>query len=189
MISLHQVCCYWTKRQHSFFVFKVHHKTEFGSNLTGHGFPDPGHLDNVLEELRAQGIEEDDGLMEKWKDKQEGGDIHVRAVKWVAERTRSRGRKIWPNHENMRSRRPRTETHSLCQHLKGVQGDIWGYTRRFQASTSTEARGSLRKLRYRKKSPVEHEEAMKPAAGIMTLMVLGTKQLGTKSGQVRMNQY
>uniref|UniRef100_A0A671UL27 E3 ubiquitin-protein ligase n=1 Tax=Sparus aurata TaxID=8175 RepID=A0A671UL27_SPAAU len=44
---------------------EVHHKTEFGSNLTGHGFPDPGHLDNVLEELRAQGIEEDDGLMEK----------------------------------------------------------------------------------------------------------------------------
>ena len=46
-------------------VFKVHHKTEFGSNLTGHGFPDPGHLDNVLEELRAQGITEDDALMEK----------------------------------------------------------------------------------------------------------------------------
>jgi len=46
-------------------LFKVHHKTEFGSNLTGHGFPDPGHLDNVLEELRAQGITEEDGLMEK----------------------------------------------------------------------------------------------------------------------------
>lgn len=44
---------------------QVHHKTEFGSNLTGHGFPDPGHLDNVLEELRAQGITEDDGLVEK----------------------------------------------------------------------------------------------------------------------------
>uniref|UniRef100_A0AAX7T7N3 E3 ubiquitin-protein ligase n=1 Tax=Astatotilapia calliptera TaxID=8154 RepID=A0AAX7T7N3_ASTCA len=44
---------------------EVHHKTEFGSNLTGHGFPDPGHLDNVLEELRAQGITEDDALMEK----------------------------------------------------------------------------------------------------------------------------
>ncbi|KAF3851946.1 hypothetical protein F7725_005301 [Dissostichus mawsoni] len=47
------------------FVMYVHHKTEFGSNLTGHGFPDPGHLNNVLEELRAQGITEDDGLMEK----------------------------------------------------------------------------------------------------------------------------
>uniref|UniRef100_A0A7N6AKF6 E3 ubiquitin-protein ligase n=1 Tax=Anabas testudineus TaxID=64144 RepID=A0A7N6AKF6_ANATE len=44
---------------------EVHHKTEFGSNLTGHGFPDPGHLDNVLEELRAQGITEDDVLVEK----------------------------------------------------------------------------------------------------------------------------
>ncbi|CAN9510823.1 unnamed protein product [Ophioblennius macclurei] len=44
---------------------EVHHKTEFGSNLTGHGFPDPGHLDNVLDELRAQGITEDDQLLEK----------------------------------------------------------------------------------------------------------------------------
>ncbi|KAJ8388249.1 hypothetical protein AAFF_G00135100 [Aldrovandia affinis] len=41
---------------------EVHHKTEFGSNLTGHGYPDPGHLDNVLEELRAQGITEDESL-------------------------------------------------------------------------------------------------------------------------------
>ncbi|KAJ8269773.1 hypothetical protein COCON_G00123800 [Conger conger] len=41
---------------------EVHHKTEFGSNLTGHGYPDPGHLDNVLEELRAQGITEEEGL-------------------------------------------------------------------------------------------------------------------------------
>ncbi|KAJ8336184.1 hypothetical protein SKAU_G00395270 [Synaphobranchus kaupii] len=41
---------------------EVHHKTEFGSNLTGHGFPDPGHLDNVLGELRIQGITEDEGL-------------------------------------------------------------------------------------------------------------------------------
>uniref|UniRef100_A0A3B3SZT6 E3 ubiquitin-protein ligase n=1 Tax=Paramormyrops kingsleyae TaxID=1676925 RepID=A0A3B3SZT6_9TELE len=41
---------------------EIHHKTEFGSNLTGHGYPDPGHLDNVLEELRAQGITEEDSL-------------------------------------------------------------------------------------------------------------------------------
>ncbi|KAG7273431.1 hypothetical protein CRUP_023656 [Coryphaenoides rupestris] len=41
---------------------KVHHKTEFGSNLTGHGYPDPGHLDNVLEELKAQGITEEECL-------------------------------------------------------------------------------------------------------------------------------
>ncbi|XP_060886745.1 E3 ubiquitin-protein ligase DTX4a [Labrus mixtus] len=41
---------------------EVHHKTEFGSNLTGHGYPDPGHLDNVLEELKAQGITEEECL-------------------------------------------------------------------------------------------------------------------------------
>ncbi|KAI4879718.1 hypothetical protein NFI96_013872, partial [Prochilodus magdalenae] len=41
---------------------EVHHKTEFGSNLTGHGYPDSGHLDNVLEELRVQGITEEDCL-------------------------------------------------------------------------------------------------------------------------------
>ncbi|KAJ0006585.1 hypothetical protein NQD34_013858 [Periophthalmus magnuspinnatus] len=41
---------------------EVHHKTEFGSNLTGHGYPDPAHLDNVLEELKAQGITEDECL-------------------------------------------------------------------------------------------------------------------------------
>ncbi|XP_030643824.1 E3 ubiquitin-protein ligase DTX4 [Chanos chanos] len=40
---------------------EVHHKTEFGSNLTGHGYPDPGYLDNVLEELKVQGITEEDG--------------------------------------------------------------------------------------------------------------------------------
>ncbi|XP_042562987.1 E3 ubiquitin-protein ligase DTX4-like [Clupea harengus] len=39
---------------------EVHHKTEFGSNLTGHGYPDPGYLDNVLEELKAQGITDDE---------------------------------------------------------------------------------------------------------------------------------
>ncbi|XP_062850911.1 E3 ubiquitin-protein ligase DTX4 [Trichomycterus rosablanca] len=40
---------------------EIHHKTEFGSNLTGHGYPDSGYLDNVLEELKAQGITEEDG--------------------------------------------------------------------------------------------------------------------------------
>ncbi|KAJ8414809.1 hypothetical protein AAFF_G00023320 [Aldrovandia affinis] len=38
---------------------EVHHKTEFGSNLTGHGYPDPNYLDNVLTELSAQGVGED----------------------------------------------------------------------------------------------------------------------------------
>ncbi|NXB70216.1 DTX1 ligase, partial [Donacobius atricapilla] len=37
---------------------KIHHKTEFGSNLTGHGYPDPNYLDNVLAELLAQGVSE-----------------------------------------------------------------------------------------------------------------------------------
>ncbi|NXO55717.1 DTX1 ligase, partial [Aramus guarauna] len=36
----------------------IHHKTEFGSNLTGHGYPDPNYLDNVLAELLAQGVSE-----------------------------------------------------------------------------------------------------------------------------------
>ncbi|KTG46692.1 hypothetical protein cypCar_00034828 [Cyprinus carpio] len=39
---------------------EIHHKTEFGSNLTGHGYPDSGYIDNVLEELKAQGITEDE---------------------------------------------------------------------------------------------------------------------------------
>uniref|UniRef100_A0A8D0GTV1 E3 ubiquitin-protein ligase n=1 Tax=Sphenodon punctatus TaxID=8508 RepID=A0A8D0GTV1_SPHPU len=35
---------------------EIHHKTEFGSNLTGHGYPDSNYLDNVLAELMAQGV-------------------------------------------------------------------------------------------------------------------------------------
>ncbi|KAA0714467.1 E3 ubiquitin-protein ligase DTX1 [Triplophysa tibetana] len=38
---------------------EIHHKTEFGSNLTGHGYPDPNYLDNVTRELAAQGVGED----------------------------------------------------------------------------------------------------------------------------------
>lgn len=38
---------------------EIHHKTEFGSNLTGHGYPDPKYLDNVMRELEAQGVGED----------------------------------------------------------------------------------------------------------------------------------
>uniref|UniRef100_UPI00358EEE92 E3 ubiquitin-protein ligase DTX1-like isoform X1 n=1 Tax=Myxine glutinosa TaxID=7769 RepID=UPI00358EEE92 len=37
---------------------EIHHKTEFGSNVTGHGYPDPNYLDNVLAELAAQGVQE-----------------------------------------------------------------------------------------------------------------------------------
>uniref|UniRef100_G1NVH4 E3 ubiquitin-protein ligase n=1 Tax=Myotis lucifugus TaxID=59463 RepID=G1NVH4_MYOLU len=43
---------------------EVHHKTEFGSNLTGHGYPDANYLDNVLAELAAQGISEDSTAQE-----------------------------------------------------------------------------------------------------------------------------
>ncbi|XP_076972278.1 E3 ubiquitin-protein ligase DTX4 [Tamandua tetradactyla] len=44
---------------------EVHHKTEFGSNLTGHGYPDANYLDNVLAELAAQGISEESAAQEK----------------------------------------------------------------------------------------------------------------------------
>ncbi|CAM9959734.1 unnamed protein product [Lampetra fluviatilis] len=37
---------------------EIHHKTEFGSNVTGHGFPDPNYLQNVQAELAAQGVTE-----------------------------------------------------------------------------------------------------------------------------------
>ncbi|KAI8505248.1 E3 ubiquitin-protein ligase dtx1 [Branchiostoma belcheri] len=35
---------------------EIHHKTEFGSNVTGHGYPDPEYLDNVIAELAAHGV-------------------------------------------------------------------------------------------------------------------------------------
>lgn len=38
---------------------EIHHKTEFGSNLTGHGYPDHNYVDNVLAELSAQGVGEE----------------------------------------------------------------------------------------------------------------------------------
>ncbi|KAK0152116.1 E3 ubiquitin-protein ligase DTX1 [Merluccius polli] len=41
---------------------EIHHKTEFGTNLTGHGYPDPNYLDNVLTELSAQGVAREDTL-------------------------------------------------------------------------------------------------------------------------------
>lgn len=37
----------------------IHHKTEMMSNLSGHGFPDPNYLDNVLSELASQGVTEE----------------------------------------------------------------------------------------------------------------------------------
>uniref|UniRef100_A0ACB8FV19 Uncharacterized protein n=1 Tax=Sphaerodactylus townsendi TaxID=933632 RepID=A0ACB8FV19_9SAUR len=38
---------------------EIHHKTEMSSNASGHGYPDPNYLDNVLAELAAQGVTED----------------------------------------------------------------------------------------------------------------------------------
>lgn len=38
---------------------EIHHKTEMMSNVSGHGYPDPNYLDNVLSELSAQGVTED----------------------------------------------------------------------------------------------------------------------------------
>ncbi|KAM4698876.1 putative E3 ubiquitin-protein ligase DTX2 isoform 2-T3 [Discoglossus pictus] len=38
---------------------EIHHKTEMNSNLSGHGYPDPNYLDNVISELAAQGVSED----------------------------------------------------------------------------------------------------------------------------------
>ncbi|KAM7373996.1 hypothetical protein PAMP_006676 [Pampus punctatissimus] len=37
----------------------IHHKTEMMSNLSGHGYPDPNYLDNVLSELASQGVTDD----------------------------------------------------------------------------------------------------------------------------------
>ena len=38
----------------------THHKTESTSNYSGHGYPDPNYLDNVLMELSLQGVTESD---------------------------------------------------------------------------------------------------------------------------------
>ena len=35
---------------------EIHHKTESTSNHSGHGYPDPNYLDNVLMELSSQGV-------------------------------------------------------------------------------------------------------------------------------------
>ncbi|KAL3856849.1 hypothetical protein ACJMK2_011560 [Sinanodonta woodiana] len=39
---------------------EIHHKTELGSNFSGHGYPDPKYLDNVTMELAIHGITEAD---------------------------------------------------------------------------------------------------------------------------------
>lgn len=37
---------------------EIHHKTEYGGNYTGHGYPDPLYLDHLFMELKAQGVGE-----------------------------------------------------------------------------------------------------------------------------------
>lgn len=39
---------------------EIHHKTEPFSNISGHGYPDPNYLDNVLKELAIQGVDDSD---------------------------------------------------------------------------------------------------------------------------------
>nr|XP_046183260.1 probable E3 ubiquitin-protein ligase DTX2 isoform X2 [Oncorhynchus gorbuscha] len=38
---------------------EIHHKTEMMSNVSGHGYPDPNYLENVLSELSSQGVTTD----------------------------------------------------------------------------------------------------------------------------------
>ena len=37
---------------------EIHHKTESTTNHSGHGYPDPNYLGNVMTELAAQGVED-----------------------------------------------------------------------------------------------------------------------------------
>lgn len=53
---------------------EIHHKTEL-SNYSGHGYPDPNYLDNVLMELAAQGVTEGGG--EESEDDDDQSDIFV----------------------------------------------------------------------------------------------------------------
>jgi deltex-like protein len=41
---------------------EIHHKTEPGLSQLGHGYPDPGYLDNVIHELAAHGVYDDSGV-------------------------------------------------------------------------------------------------------------------------------
>ncbi|XP_010900594.1 probable E3 ubiquitin-protein ligase DTX2 isoform X2 [Esox lucius] len=50
---------------------EIHHKTEMMSNVSGHGYPDPNYLDNVLSELASQGVT--DNCLIKLDDPGQGG--------------------------------------------------------------------------------------------------------------------
>ena len=54
---------------------EIHHKTESTSNYSGHGYPDPAYLDNVLAELAAQGVEEGDDEEEGSSSSSSDGDL------------------------------------------------------------------------------------------------------------------
>jgi len=38
-------------------VWNIHHKTALSGGVERHGYPDPGYLDRVKEELKTYGIE------------------------------------------------------------------------------------------------------------------------------------
>ncbi|XP_036793557.1 probable E3 ubiquitin-protein ligase DTX2 isoform X1 [Oncorhynchus mykiss] len=50
---------------------EIHHKTEMMSNMSGHGYPDPNYLDNVLSELASQGVTDD--CLLRQEDPSQGG--------------------------------------------------------------------------------------------------------------------
>ncbi|XP_029483089.1 probable E3 ubiquitin-protein ligase DTX2 isoform X2 [Oncorhynchus nerka] len=50
---------------------EIHHKTEMMSNVSGHGYPDPNYLDNVLSELASQGVSDD--CLLRQEDPSQGG--------------------------------------------------------------------------------------------------------------------
>ena len=39
---------------------EIHHKTSPYNDLSGHGYPDPNYLDNVITELKQHGVTEHD---------------------------------------------------------------------------------------------------------------------------------
>lgn len=49
-----------TGESHTVVWNEIHHKTEFGSNRSGHGYPDPNYMDNLTMELSVHGITEED---------------------------------------------------------------------------------------------------------------------------------
>ncbi|XP_028823521.1 probable E3 ubiquitin-protein ligase DTX2 isoform X2 [Denticeps clupeoides] len=59
---------------------EIHHKTEMMSNVSGHGYPDPNYLDNVLAELAAQGVAEECLRRERHGQAAHGQAAHASAI-------------------------------------------------------------------------------------------------------------